>query len=96
MTTPAASQPRSIGQLAWEIRIAWTVASAAVPAPAGIIDADPDNPVVTSALDARHTAFEWALNELIDGDYQAPQSQVDALRNGVLPDMRRARDGSHG
>lgn len=95
MTTPAAPEPRTTGQLAWEIRNAWLVAAAAIPLPDGVEGARfltgdvADDPRVTSALDARHVAFEWALGELIDGEYRAPGWQASYLRRGVLPDMSR-------
>lgn len=95
MTTPAAPHPRSLGQLAWEIRHAWLVAAAAVPLPDGVegarflTEAIADDPRVTSVLDARHVAFEWALSELIDGGYHAPGWQAHYLRQGRLPDMSR-------
>jgi hypothetical protein len=97
MSTPAAltPPPRSIGQLAWEIRNAWLAASAAIPLPDGVEGARfltedvASDPRVTSALDARHDAFGWALGELIDGGYHAPGWQLSALRSGHLPDMTR-------
>lgn len=88
----AADRPvRSLADLAGEIRQAWVVARAAVPFPAeiegvrGIMDAGMDDPRIIVVVDARHTAFEWALNELVDGDYAAPGWMIRELLGGSIP-----------
>jgi len=106
MTTASESRLRTQATLAAEIREAWLIARAAVPLPPGIEGtrdlADPEvaeDPRVTSALDARHTAFEWALSEVVGGDYgTAPEWMISELVRGRIPGPRpeQADGGSHG
>jgi hypothetical protein len=82
---------RDVGTLAREIRLAWYVARAGVPFPGEVEQGtytDPDvleDPRIAALLDARHTAFEWALSEIVDGGYAVDEYQLRALAAGVLP-----------
>lgn len=90
---------RDAALLAREIRLAWYIAKAAIPFPAEIENGtygDPEileDPRVASLLDARHTALEWALTEVVGGDYTVNENQLRALASGILP---TERDGNHG
>lgn len=87
-------RPRSLGALTQEIREAWLVARTAVSLPQDVestpgllIQEIAEDPRVTSALDARHTAFEWALSEVIGGDYGiTPEKVISDLLRGVIPE----------
>jgi hypothetical protein len=76
--------PRDLAALAAEIRQAWLITAAAIPLPA-TEPVDMDNPVVICAVQAREQAFGWALSELVDGNYTAPEHQLAALEGGMLP-----------
>lgn len=87
---PAPPQPepprpaRDLATLARDIRHAWLVTTTAIPLPVTPFLSQ-DDPEVSSVVQARDQAFGWALSELVDGGYSAPQYQVTALTNKVLP-----------
>lgn len=85
---------RDVGTLTREIRLAWYIARAGVPFSGEVEQGtytDPgilEDPRIASLLDARHTAFEWALSEVVDGGYAVDENQLRALANGILPGGR--------
>jgi hypothetical protein len=82
-TAPGSTAPaHDLATLARDIRHAWLVTTAAIPLPAA---PDMDDPETVSAMQARTEALSWALDETISGGFSAPQYQVAALSNGVLP-----------
>lgn len=83
---PASPSPaRDLATLAREIRNAWLITTTAIPFPVPVANWSLDNPEMSGVVQARDQAFGWALSELVGGGYSAPQYQVTALDNGVLP-----------